>query len=91
MLTEGSSVPPVVLLNQNGDSVDVSTLSGRNVLIYFDRELQDRTIALFASALAWNGFLGVGAKETIRFSKHADQFLEFSGEARIYQKRGGTA
>jgi peroxiredoxin Q/BCP len=35
MLTEGSSVPPVVLLNQNGESVDVSTLRGRNVLIYF--------------------------------------------------------
>lgn len=35
MLTEGSSVPPVVLLNQNGESVDVSTVSGQNVLIYF--------------------------------------------------------
>jgi peroxiredoxin Q/BCP len=35
MLTEGSSVPPVVLPNQNGDSVDISTLRGRNVLIYF--------------------------------------------------------
>jgi peroxiredoxin Q/BCP len=35
MLTEGSPVPPVVLPNQNGDSVDVSTLRDRNVLIYF--------------------------------------------------------
>lgn len=35
MLTEGSPVPPVVLSNQNGDSVDVATFSGRNVLIYF--------------------------------------------------------
>ena len=35
MLTEGSPVPPVVLSNQNGESVDISTLSGRNVLIYF--------------------------------------------------------
>ena len=35
MLTEGSSVPPVVLPNQNDDSVDIGTLRGRNVLIYF--------------------------------------------------------
>lgn len=70
---------------------EVQVISCRNVMIYFDKELQDRTIALFSSALAWNGFLGVGAKETIRFSKHADQFLEFSGEARIYRRRGGTA
>ena len=35
MLTEGSPVPNVVLQDQNDDSVDVSTLRGRNVLIYF--------------------------------------------------------
>lgn len=35
MLTEGSSAPAVVLTNQNGHSVDVNTLRGRNVLIYF--------------------------------------------------------
>ncbi len=35
MLTEGSPVPNIVLQDQNDDSVDVSTLRGRNVLIYF--------------------------------------------------------
>lgn len=75
------------------DSVfaEVQVISCRNVLIYFDRDLQDRTIALFDAALAWNGFLGIGAKETLRFSKHAEQFSEFSRQARIYQKRGSAA
>lgn len=35
MLTEGSPVPSVVLTNQNGDSVDIATFRGRNVLLYF--------------------------------------------------------
>lgn len=35
MLTQGQSAPPVVLTNQNGDSVDVTTLRGREVLVYF--------------------------------------------------------
>jgi chemotaxis protein methyltransferase CheR len=63
-------------------------VSCRNVLIYFDREFQDRAIGLFKESLAWNGFLGIGAKETLRFSKYANAFTEISREARIYQKRG---
>lgn len=35
MLTEGSPAPAVVLTNHNGESVDVATLRGRSVLIYF--------------------------------------------------------
>jgi thioredoxin-dependent peroxiredoxin len=35
MLTEGSPAPAVVLPNQNGESVDLSTFRGRNVLVYF--------------------------------------------------------
>jgi peroxiredoxin Q/BCP len=35
MLTEGHPAPPVVLPNQNGESVDLATLRGKNVLVYF--------------------------------------------------------
>ncbi|MFZ4810330.1 MAG: thioredoxin-dependent thiol peroxidase [Ilumatobacteraceae bacterium] len=35
MLTEGDQVPPVVLTNQNGGLVDISTLRGKHVLVYF--------------------------------------------------------
>jgi chemotaxis protein methyltransferase CheR len=41
----------------------------RNVLIYFDRGLQERVFRLFDSSLENLGFLALGAKETIRFSK----------------------
>jgi peroxiredoxin Q/BCP len=35
MLTEGSPAPPVILLDHNGDSVDITTFCGRTVLVYF--------------------------------------------------------
>ena len=60
------------------DSVfaEVQLVSCRNVLIYFDRELQDRALGLFRDALCRKGFLGIGAKESLRFSAHADAFAE---------------
>ena len=45
---------------------EVHLVSCRNVLIYFDRELQDRALDLFAGSLCRKGFLGLGAKETLR-------------------------
>jgi thioredoxin-dependent peroxiredoxin len=35
MLTEGRPAPAIVLTNQNGDRVDVTTMRGRSVLVYF--------------------------------------------------------
>ncbi len=72
------------------DSVfaEVQFISCRNVLIYFDRPLQSRAIGLFKDSLARRGFLGLGSKESLRFSTHADAFEEFSLPARIYQKVG---
>lgn len=63
-------------------------ISCRNVLIYFDRDLQNKAIGLFKDSLSRRGFLGLGAKETLRFTEHVDSFIEFSREDRIYQKRG---
>ncbi len=65
-------------------------VSCRNVLIYFDRELQDRAITLFRGSLARKGFLGLGSKETLRFSSSADAFNDFAHDERIYQKRDVT-
>jgi len=41
----------------------------RNVLIYFDRGLQERVFKLFDNSLENLGFLALGSKETLRFSK----------------------
>jgi Methylase of chemotaxis methyl-accepting proteins len=67
---------------------EVHLISCRNVLIYFDRELQNRAIGLFRDALVRNGFLGLGSKETLRFSDNSNAFADFVREQRIYQRRG---
>jgi chemotaxis protein methyltransferase CheR len=66
---------------------EVHLISCRNVLIYFDRELQDRATGLFTDALVRKGFLGLGSKESLSFSTHADAFTEFVREEKIYQRR----
>lgn len=70
------------------DSVfaEMQLVSCRNVLIYFDRQLQSRALDLFYEALCRKGFLGIGLRESLRFSSHADAFAEFAREDRIYQK-----
>lgn len=67
---------------------EVQLVSCRNVLIYFERELQNRAIGLFRDALTRKGFLGLGSRESLRFSQHVGAFAEFIREERIYQKRG---
>jgi chemotaxis protein methyltransferase CheR len=71
------------------DSVFSEThlISCRNVLIYFNRELQDRVFGLFYESLCRKGFLGLGRQETIQFSQHAKYFDSFVKKDRIFQKR----
>lgn len=66
---------------------EMHLISCRNVLIYFDRDLQDRAVGLFRDSLARRGFLGLGSKESLRFCKHADAFSDFVREEKIYQGR----
>lgn len=62
-------------------------VSCRNVLIYFNRELQDRALGVLRAALSRKGFLGLGRKETLRFTAHSDAFVDVTSEERIYQLR----
>ncbi|WP_416067306.1 CheR family methyltransferase [Rhizobium sp. ZK1] len=66
---------------------EMQLISCRNVMIYFDRGLQDRALGLFKDSLARKGFLGLGAKESLRFSKHAGEFADFVREEKIYQRQ----
>jgi chemotaxis protein methyltransferase CheR len=61
-------------------------VSCRNVLIYFNRKLQDRALGLFHESLAYRGFLGLGTKETLEFSAFSDRFVPVSKPDRIYRK-----
>jgi chemotaxis protein methyltransferase CheR len=67
---------------------EVQLVSCRNVLIYFDRPLQDRALGLFHEALAHRGFLGLGAKESVRLSNYTHHFVDFVGPERLYRKVG---
>ncbi len=58
----------------------------RNVLIYFNRELQDRVLSLFAESLVNGGFLCIGTHEDLQFSAVADAFEEVDRAARIYRR-----
>ncbi len=70
------------------DSVFAETqlVSCRNVLIYFNRQLQDRALGLFHESLCHRGFLGLGAKESIDFSGYAERFEPLSRAERVYRK-----
>lgn len=57
----------------------------RNVLIYFDRGLQERVFRLFDNSLENLGFLALGAKETLRFSK-LDKNYQQIDDQRIWKK-----
>jgi chemotaxis protein methyltransferase CheR len=63
-------------------------VSCRNVLIYFNRHLQERALGLFRESLVRKGFLGLGSKESMRFSTHGPAFDEVVREDRIFQKKG---
>ena len=73
------------------DSVfaEVQLVTCRNVLIYFNRTLQERVISLFKDALCHRGFLGLGSRESLRFTAQADAFEELARTARIYRKVAG--
>jgi chemotaxis protein methyltransferase CheR len=67
---------------------EVQLISCRNVLIYFDKMLQDRALGLFRDALVPLGFLGLGSRETVQFSSHAAAFEMIHREARFFRRVG---
>jgi chemotaxis protein methyltransferase CheR len=71
------------------DSVfaEVQLITCRNVLIYFDRPLQSRAFGLFKDALVHGGFLGLGSRESLRFSDHHEAFSDFDTTQRLYRRR----
>jgi chemotaxis protein methyltransferase CheR len=58
----------------------------RNVMIYFDRSLQDRVHRLFHESLARLGVLALGRKESVAFSPFAGAYEELDPGERIYRK-----
>ncbi len=59
----------------------------RNVLIYFDRPLQQRVFKLFGDSLDMGGFLCLGTMESLRFSVNEESFDVVNRSLRIFRKR----
>ena len=58
----------------------------RNVLIYFEKDLQERVLNLFNESLDSLSFLGLGSKETIKFSSISKLFKQVTDKERIWRK-----
>jgi chemotaxis protein methyltransferase CheR len=58
----------------------------RNVMIYFNRALQERVHALLYQSLARRGFLGLGDRETIRFTPFEHRYEVVDWDDRLYRK-----
>ncbi|MCF8347408.1 MAG: protein-glutamate O-methyltransferase CheR [Bacteroidales bacterium] len=71
------------------DSVfaEVNIIICRNVLIYFNRDLQDTVFNLFSDSLINGGFLCLGSKETIQFSSKAGLYETVNFQEKLYKKR----
>jgi len=70
------------------DSVfsETNLVTCRNVLIYFNKNLQDRAFGLFHESLCHRGFLMLGSKETLDFSAYSDRFETLLRHERLYRK-----
>ncbi len=63
----------------------------RNVLIYFDKTLQDRVHRLFFDSLARFGILALGQKESVTFTPHEADYESLDAAGRLYRKVGPGA
>jgi len=59
----------------------------RNVLIYFDKELQNKVLNLFDQSLETLGFLALGSKETLKFSSIAPMYKQLENREKIWRKK----
>jgi chemotaxis protein methyltransferase CheR len=58
----------------------------RNVMIYFDKKLQDDVHDLFHASLVTFGVLGLGSRETVRGTRHEHSYEEVDGAVRLYRR-----
>jgi len=73
-------------LMQDRAFAEMHLIMCRNVLIYFDKPLQNKVLKLLRDSLIHRGFLVLGDKESISFTDVCDDFTESDGRLRIYRK-----
>ncbi|RUT77954.1 CheR family methyltransferase [Ancylomarina longa] len=65
---------------------EVNLILCRNVLIYFNRELQNKVIKLFHESLSYSGYLCLGTKESLRFTDFENNFTDINANQKIFKK-----
>lgn len=77
-------------LATDGVFAEMNIIVCRNVLIYFNKELQNKVMKLFYDSLCPGGFLCLGPKESLRFTDFAEKFDIVGERERIYRKKRVT-
>lgn len=81
----------IVWANHNlvtdGVFAEVHLILCRNVLIYFERDLQNKVQTLFYNSLINGGILCLGSKEGLRFTDLYEEYVELDKKQRIFKKR----
>jgi len=81
---------PIVFAQHNlvtdSDFNEFHLIVCRNVMIYFDRSLQDKVTDLLHRSLVRFGILALGQKESLRFSRRAGDFEEIDPHEKIYRR-----
>ena len=63
----------------------------RNVLIYFNKELQDQVLEKLADSTDMRGYLCLGDKETIDYSSISDQFVQLADQKIFHKSSKGAS
>ncbi len=66
---------------------EMNAIMCRNVLIYFNADLQDHALGVLGRSLIQGGFLCLGSREGLRSSHVRRAYEDFAPESRIYRKR----
>lgn len=73
-------------LVSDGDFAEMHLIICRNVLIYFDKTLQNRVFTLFNNSIIDSGVLCLGTQETLKYSTIFDKYKTLDDKMSIYQK-----
>ncbi len=66
---------------------EVNMIVCRNVLIYFNRNLQNKVLKLFHKGLVTGGFLALGLKESLMFSDEENKYKTVDAKQKIFKKK----
>lgn len=69
--------------------IDANLIICRNVLIYFNKKLQNQVLELFEESLIPGGVVGIGSKENLRFTSVYENFESITTASKIYKKKIG--